>query len=44
MWIFTVLESRNIVAILLGEKLKEAHNKRLLAERCLIVAAVQMGG
>jgi hypothetical protein len=41
-WIFPVLESRNIVAILLGGNLKEAHNKRLLAERCL-AAAVQLG-
>ena len=38
-------ESRNIVAILLGGNLKEAHNKRLLAERSLIAAAaVQPGG
>jgi hypothetical protein len=43
-WIFPVLESRNIVAILLGGNLKEAHNKRFLAERCLIAAAVQLGG
>jgi hypothetical protein len=39
-----VLESRNIVAILLGGKLKEAHNKRLFAEKCLIAAAGQLGG
>ena len=39
-----MLESRNIVAILLGGNLKEAHNKSLLAERCLIAAAaVQLG-
>jgi hypothetical protein len=30
-WICPVLESRNIVTILLGGKLKEAHNMRLLA-------------
>jgi hypothetical protein len=42
-WIFPVLESRNIIAILLGGNLKEAHNKRLMAEWCLI-AAVQLGG
>lgn len=40
-----MLESRNIVAILLGGNLKEAHNKSLLAERCLITtAAVRLGG
>jgi hypothetical protein len=39
-----VLESRNIVAILLGGNFKEAHNKRLFAEKCLIAAAVQPGG
>jgi len=44
MWICPVLESRNIGGILLGGNLKEAHNKKLLAERCLIAAAVQLGG
>ena len=39
-----MLESRNIVAILLGGNLKEAHNKRFKAERCLIATAVQLGG
>jgi len=39
-----VLGSRNTATILLGGKLKEAHNERLLAERCLIAAAVQLGG
>jgi len=39
-----VLESRNIVAVLLGGNLKEAHNKRFLAERYLIAAVVQLGG
>jgi len=39
-----VLESRNLVAILLGGKFKEAHYKRLLAERSFIAAAVQLGG
>jgi hypothetical protein len=32
------MESRNIVTILLRGNIKEAHNKRLLAERCLIAA------
>jgi len=44
MWICPVLESRNIVGILLGGNINEAHNKKLLAERCLIAAAVQLGG
>jgi hypothetical protein len=39
-----MLESRNIVGILLRGNLKEAHNKRFLAERWLITAAVQLGG
>ena len=43
-WICLVLESRIIVAILLGGNLEEAHSKRVLAERCLIAAAVQLGG
>ena len=43
-WICPVLESRNILAVLLGGKFKVGHNKRLLAERCLIAAAVQLGG
>jgi hypothetical protein len=43
MWICPVLESMNI-AILFGGNLNEAHNKRLLAERCLIAAVMQLGG